>query len=121
MLFIFLEVSLIISEHDNTMYNLYSHRALVGQPLGYGYQVIPGLAYATEQFVLQQSNLQIDINTGFEHAVTLYDQYLEYLVGGNLDIEICRYQQADVLHGGEIDHRPLLFVLFSSYCNVATL
>ena len=79
MLFIFLEVSLIISEHDNTMYNLYSHRVVVGQPLGYGYQVIPGLAYATDQFVLQQSNLQIDINTGFEHAVTLYDQYLEQI------------------------------------------
>lgn len=119
--FYFLEVSLIISEHDSAMYGLYSHRALVGQPLNYGYQLIPGLVYATEQFVLQQPNLQVDINTGFEHAVTLYDQYLEHLVGGNLDIEICRYQQADVLHGGEIDHRPLLFTLFSGYCNVATL
>lgn len=112
---------MIISEHDSGLYNLYSQRVLLGKPLSYGYQIIPGLVHATEQFVLQQPNLQIDINTGFEHVVTLYDQYLEHLIGGNLDVEICHYQQVDVLHGGEIDHRPLLFALYTGYCNVAFL
>ncbi len=109
-----------VNEYDSVMYKLFARQGMKGNPMYRGYQMVPSVIAATHDFVRQQPNLQLETNSSWEHTVCLYDSYLEYLAGGNLDAEVLQVQQVDVFNGDTIDYQHLLYLLYSGYRNTVT-